>query len=165
MNNDSYLLGSTQARDGVYFTNSNAPDAYSAAVILENTIVGNPLVSVPVLSDDEVVRQPQIDLSNDRQSIRELRDTKFRLRKPLTLVVRSIEDQYAVELPQVELYAIGDTPEEALREIEAEIADLYDELHRSSPSKLTPKTFGWKLFLDQYVVVADEQSNSRLPRG
>ncbi len=143
--NDTYLYGSTQARDGSLVTDS-------AEMVVPYTAgeCGN-----IEFDDFESTDAAQI------LTIRSLGDSVLRLRKPLALTVRRVDTEVVVELPQLELYAIAEDLTDAVGELQVEVIDLYHEIWRRGVTELSPRALRWKLFLDQFVTSNDADWNSR----
>jgi hypothetical protein len=151
--NDTYLNGSTQARDGNLITDSAerfvpyTPGLYQAETSDE---YGD-------ITFDDVKSPGAAQIT----TIRSLGNSALRLRKPLSLTVRRVDDEVVVELPQLELYAIADDISDAVAELQVEVIDLYREISRRGLTELSPRVLRWKLFLDQFVKSSDADGNRR----
>ncbi len=151
--NDTYLYGSTQARDANLITDS-----------AESSVPYTPGVY-----DAEMANEYGDFTFNDSNSrgavqiltIRSLGNSALRLRKPLSLSVRRVDAEVVVELPQLELYAIAADVSDAVAELQVEVIDLYQEVSRRGLTELSPRVLRWKLFLDQFVRSSDADRNSR----
>jgi hypothetical protein len=151
--NDTYLNGSTQARDGNLITDTAerfvpyTPGLYEAEIVSE---YGD-------ISFDDSSSPDAVQIL----TIRSLGNSALRLRKPLSLTVRRVDAEVVVEVPQLELYAIADDISDAVAELQVEVIDLHQEISRRNVTELSPRVLRWKLFLDQFVKSSDADGNRR----
>jgi hypothetical protein len=84
-------------------------------------------------------------------TIHELGDSRFELTTPLQIVLEEDEEETVARIPELNLYASGDTDNEAINELKQEVIKLYEELE-SSDKKLGPLPKSWLLTLRKLIV-------------
>jgi len=84
-------------------------------------------------------------------TIHELGDSRFELAVPLQIVLEEDQEETVARIPELNLYASGDTDNEAIDELKQEVIKLYEELE-SSDKKLGPLPKSWFLTLRKLIV-------------
>lgn len=151
--------GSTRAPDATVVSDSRASDSNYTYVGVENVPLKDEFLDIEsvlrTFCPDPVAKAADSSVPQHLVELRSLESSALRLRRSLQLLARMKDDEFVVELPQLELYAFGETVSEATDELVEEVVDLYQTLHASPSTSLSRKTLSWKLFLDQYITPVD----------
>lgn len=75
-------------------------------------------------------------------TIFELGSNEYDLTSPLQIVIEEYRDETIARIPELNLYASGDTDAEAINELKQEVIKLYEDLE-SSDRKLGPLPESW----------------------
>ncbi len=151
--------GSTYAPDSTVVSDSRGWDSNRAYVGVEVVPSQDDFVDI-----EEILRTFRPDRAeaiaddpvySELVELNSLDSPSIRLKKSIQLLSRVQDGEHVVELPQVELYAFGETLAEALDEVATEVVDLYATLSSSPANVLAGKPLSWKLFLDQYISKVD----------
>lgn len=76
---------------------------------------------------------------------------KYKLRKPINIVIEVYEDEVIAKLPELEIFGSGNTEAEAILGFKEEIIDLYIELVNSSEKELGRLPKMWRRILKQLI--------------
>lgn len=155
--NDNILInGTSNARDSVLFTDSSK-NAFNFPNINNDTDVEKLIhdfkkdfaITVNEEFSDE-------SLKMNTSIIRSLESSNIKLKRQLCIKSRKKNDEYLVELPQVELYAYGETFDMAVDELKEEFIDLCMVVFSEKKSKLSNKVKKWKKYLEQNILYIHE---------
>lgn len=83
--------------------------------------------------------------------ISELIDFKYELIKPLKVKLKREGFEIIGEIPELNIYAFGDSDFEVLREINKEVTELFEELSTLSDNQLGSRPKKWKVVLSEYL--------------
>lgn len=83
--------------------------------------------------------------------ITELIDSKYELIKPINANIIRDGLDYIGEIPELKIYAFGDSYLETLREINKDITELFEELDNLNKEQLGKDPTKWKEILSHYV--------------
>jgi uncharacterized coiled-coil DUF342 family protein len=87
-------------------------------------------------------------------TIYDLNNPKYSLTIPIQAVIIEDEDDTVARIPELNLYATGDTDSEAIYELKQELVQLYEELN-SAESKLGPLPESWLNTINKLIVRTD----------
>ncbi len=87
-------------------------------------------------------------------TIHELNNPKYSVIIPIQIVIVESEDEIVARIPELNLYATGDTDTEAILGLKQEIIELYEELN-STDNKLGPLPQSWLNTLNKLIVITD----------
>ncbi len=159
--NDSYL-DSSHSRDASIVTDSRASDILTSYLSRENILIGNisgdiftPYSGFAFFYDDS----PELSVAETLTGVLRSIGPDFVLKRPLMLKVTELEDEFRVEIPQLELYAFSSSYEEAIKEVSSELLNLCEVLFDESSRNLSNKPLAWKRFLQQFVTFNARRSN------
>ncbi len=157
--NDNILIdGTSNARDSLLFSDSSDGVLHTSLFnnnyridkeVLIKELVRNSIFS---LKDNFSKDSLKVKLS----TIRSLKSQNIKLKRQLCIHIKKNENDYFVELPQVELYAYGDDLESTIDEIKDELIDLCDVVFSEKEMNLSNKVKKWKKFLEQYIIYTYE---------
>lgn len=85
-------------------------------------------------------------------TIYDLNTPKYKLSTSVQVVIVEQSDETVAKLPELNLYAVGDSPTEAIYELKQEIIDLYEDLTQTD-NKLGPLPESWLRTLRTLIVV------------
>jgi len=77
-------------------------------------------------------------------SFSESPNSNYTLKKPLIALVSTVDGEYKVEYPKLELYAFNEDKEEAIGEFLADFFDLCDDILTMDDAKLGKHPKRWK---------------------
>ncbi len=84
-------------------------------------------------------------------TIYELNSSKYNLSMPVQIVLEEDQQETVARIPELNLYASGDTDSEAINELKEEVVNLYEEL-LSSDKTLGPLPKSWLYTLKRLLV-------------
>ncbi|OGO22001.1 MAG: hypothetical protein A2Z28_03740 [Chloroflexi bacterium RBG_16_51_9] len=82
----------------------------------------------------------------------DLNSSKYSLSTPVQVVIVEESDETVAKVPELNLYAVGDSATEAIYELKQEIVDLYEDLTQTD-NKLGPLPESWLKTLRKLIVV------------
>jgi len=83
--------------------------------------------------------------------LNELIDFRYKLKKPLKVMITHDGYDTIGEIPELGIYAFGDNQFEVLREINKDTTELFEELDNHTEDKLGTLPKKWKRFLAEYL--------------
>lgn len=81
----------------------------------------------------------------------ELIDSKFELLKSIKVKITKDNSEFIAEIPELKIYAFGESYFEVLREVNRDITDLFEELMGIEEKKLGVVPSKWKKILSNYI--------------
>ena len=87
-------------------------------------------------------------------TIYELNNPKYRITTPIQILIIDDDEDIVARMPELNIYASGDTDTEAIYELKQEIIRLYEDLNNSE-NKLGPLPESWLNTLNKLIVVTD----------
>ena len=87
-------------------------------------------------------------------TIYDLNNDKYLLSTPIQIVLIEESDETIARIPELNLYAVGDSGSEAIYELKDEIISMYEDLI-SSENKLGPLPESWLNTLNKLIVSTD----------
>jgi len=87
-------------------------------------------------------------------TIYELNNLKYMITTPIQIVIIEDEDEIVARMPELNLYATGDTDSEAIYELKQELIELYEDLN-STDNKLGPLPESWLNTINELIVRTD----------
>jgi len=147
-----YYEGSTLSRDASFVTSTAVVGELS--VLMENKFVAVPVgkdeiffpdpsfVFHPLSLGPPVARNVEIDT---------LPSMRYRLSRPIMIIVSKEEGEIKAEIPDLELYTFASNEEEAIRELTQDLLDLCEDLLDISDEKLGQHPKKWKNYLKSII--------------
>jgi hypothetical protein len=89
--------------------------------------------------------------SHEFINLYELIDYKYKLKKPIKVKIIRDGSEIVGEIPELDIYAFGDTPFEVLREINRDVTELFEEIFSLGEEQLGTAPKEWKKILDDYI--------------
>jgi len=87
-------------------------------------------------------------------TIYDLNHPRYSLTTPIQVVIIEDEDEIVARMPELNLYATGDTDSEAIYELKQEMIELYEDLN-STDDKLGPLPESWLKTINKLIVRTD----------
>lgn len=78
-----------------------------------------------------------------------IRSTKIKLNKSVNVLIENNNSEIVVDCPDLDLYGVGDSLQEAIMDLSESIEELYFTLKKNGPSKLGPHMLNiWEFLKD-----------------
>lgn len=84
-------------------------------------------------------------------ALHELENKKYKLKKPIEVIIERYEDEFVARFPELELFGSAETEAEAIRELKKEIITLHVELVGSKEAELGPLPQMWRRILRKLI--------------
>lgn len=90
-----------------------------------------------------------------------IRSTRIKLNKSVNILIEKNNSEIVVDCPDLDLYGVGDSLQEAIMDLSENIEELYFTLKKSGPSKLGPHMLNIWEFLKSIVSEINAIKNKR----
>jgi hypothetical protein len=96
--------------------------------------------------------QNPINNNYELMFLSDLQSKRFRLIKPLSLLLIKKNNEYILEFPSLELYAYGENKDEVILEFKEELLDLSETLFEEYDTNLGKFPKIWKTILSTIII-------------
>ncbi len=145
---------STQNRAGSYFTDSGSFDSSTSFVNSPSRIMqAHDLSALDPAIKFKIKDMVEFSTSKvmNTKYIKSLNNPTCKLKREFGINIKRDHKEVIGEIPQLELYAFGDTEAEVIKELTEEIIDLWKVIKNKDLSQLSIKAFTWQSYLQQYI--------------
>ncbi len=135
---------------------------------MEQTKKDNTILKINSESFEDIILRTRVHewVIQDTDSLRvfplsNIRSSKIKLKKPISVFIGRNDSETIINCPDLDLYGVGDSEQEAIMDLSESIEELYFILKKNELSKLGPHMLNMWEFLRDIVLEINAIKNKR----